>query len=96
MTNERLNAISEMLECPNPEYESGAREIRQMARELLALRWQKITPDNLPKVGDEVIDLKKGSIDVIDPEDEALGHESLRQFGFTYFRPINAPATCQK
>ena len=66
-------------------------EVRQMARELLALQWQPITPENLPKVGDEVLRLKDVHT-VYDTMVSAYRNaEEWHKANWSHRRPINPP-----
>lgn len=67
--------------------------------ELAALRWKLITPDNMPKIGDEVLGSQAGPHDVQAVTGYGLhylrDHERTAQewwdSGATHFRPINPP-----
>ena len=63
-------------------------EVAQMARELLVLQWTRITPENLPKVGDEV-GVRVDRVWVVQ-EVRGEGHDWFR-IGYTHRRPLNAP-----
>lgn len=66
-------------------------EIEQMARELLALRWKKITPESLPKVGDEVFEFDSKECEAINCITEKRSYEGWKLNRYTHYRPINAP-----
>jgi hypothetical protein len=58
------------------------------------IKWQRITPENLPKLGDEVAAFSCGGlwllgifIPTCHPKEKLL----ILQQGYTHFRPINAP-----
>lgn len=58
--------------------------------------WTPITPENLPKVGDEMYAYSeidgKGYVTAVEPEHAAMSFEVLTKGGdHTFFRPINAP-----
>lgn len=75
--------------------------------ELAALRWKPITPENLPKVGDEVlganVEYDAGAGDygrglVVTAADEVtcsvnsdIQFDTWTSYGYTVFRPINPP-----
>ncbi len=69
------------------------REIQRMARELLALQWRPITPEDLPKVGDELLSSEYASAQF--PErvcaecGEYAGVDIYRKYMYTHFRSIN-------
>jgi hypothetical protein len=97
LTEERLKHIaeSELCEAHDEGTPCGVCDGILAARELLASRWTRITPENLPKVGDELLgqDIECGwavlALDGI-PESERDCRTLLR-IGWTHFRPINAP-----
>lgn len=77
--------------------------VEALRAQFAALDWQEITPENLPKVGDEV----GGWFGVFNPEWEVrpfkwptpssqslkpeIIHDGCKVAGWTHFRPINAP-----
>ena len=76
-------------------YLAAKRRITTLESQLAALQWQPITPENLPKVGDEVIAYEEElqvvySVDCI-PESERDAKIWNRN-GWTHFRPIAPPA----
>ncbi len=77
-------------------------EVAQMARELLALQWTRITAENLPKVGDEV--MRSPTCDAVvkrtNPQILAVTAMMLTVFtaaddwkeqSWAYRRPLNPP-----
>ena len=54
--------------------------------------WQEITPENLPKVGDEVISVHQ-TVVLIEEEGyfTRLTAQGWKRGGYTHFRPINPP-----
>lgn len=89
ITRERLHLFAHGYDAPLQS------EIERMARALLALDWTPITPENLPKVGDEVLavfprgDQKVWNV-CADWMAEMAGSSTavVRQ----YRRPVNPPA----
>jgi hypothetical protein len=73
---------------------SRAEERERVLRE--ALEWQPITPENLPKSGDEIYraagDRPNDVADVMAECGEYDAVELYHGYGFTHFRPINPPA----
>jgi hypothetical protein len=73
---------------------NGAEERERVLRE--ALEWQPITPENLPKSGDEIYraagDRPNDVADVMAECGEYDAVELYHRYGFTHFRPINPPA----
>jgi hypothetical protein len=68
-----------------------AHELIAARKELESLRWRKITPECLPKAGDEVLD-EAGFVTAVGTGDAAYPvMELLHFYGFHYFRPINPP-----
>jgi hypothetical protein len=73
-----------------------ARELLAARKQLAALSWKKITPENLPKVGDEVYRGLRLTRPRVAPVLE--GHIATRpcafhwrDFGFSHFRSLNPP-----
>jgi hypothetical protein len=69
-------------------------ENAKLREALKASEWQRITPNNLPKVGDEMFCAgREGDGDWITEFDG-----SISEFGqhWTHFRPINAPKDASK
>jgi hypothetical protein len=60
--------------------------------QLAALSWTPITPENLPKVGDEILAACEAYANVrnVDAQDMRVGWEERRYW--THFRPIAPPA----
>lgn len=75
--------------------------LKELAAEVAVLQWKPITPENLPKVGDEVGGASgissypwvcKSVSAGMEKERNALSEESAwGRLGFTHFRPINPP-----
>ena len=72
------------------------RRINKLEKQLAALSWKKITPENLPKVGDEVYRGLRLTRPRVAPVLE--GHIATRpcafhwrDFGFSHFRSLNPP-----
>jgi hypothetical protein len=84
--------IDRLKEIAGPKEMIGLKsdEVREMARELLALQWQPITPENLPKFGDEAYSTAHGDLLYIHACDLVSYQEWINE-GWTHFRPINAP-----
>ena len=65
-----------------------------------ALGWQPITPDSLPRVGDEVLRQRPDSLispvvdNAVHPNDTT--HEDWIALGYTHFRPIHPPTPERK
>jgi hypothetical protein len=74
--------------------------LRVLRAQLAALGWQPITPDNLPRVGDEVLRQRPGSLispvvdNAVRPNDTT--HEDWIALGYTHFRPIHPPTPERK
>jgi hypothetical protein len=63
--------------------------------QLKALEWQPITPENLPKVGDEVACFDSGGSVIYEVSHLHTLFSSQKwrdERGMTHFRPINPPA----
>lgn len=70
-----------------------AAERDNLKAQLAALDWQPITADNLPKCGDEVLDI--GGVFTVGTEEPEWNLLDWKTFGATHFRPINAPKGSQ-
>jgi hypothetical protein len=68
-----------------------ALELLAARKELEALRWRKITPDCLPKAGDELLCMRDGEI--YDLMRTNINWESIDLIGVgvEYHRPLNPP-----
>lgn len=94
LSYERLKRIAESDLCEEHHEDArcGVCDGILAARELLPLRWTPISPDNLPKVGDEVMRLQANRpIHVYAVHDENNSLVNCQARGDTHFRPINAP-----
>jgi hypothetical protein len=73
------------------------REVGQLRARLKELEWREITPESLPKVGDELLNAKRGVLMRL-PADYAPMIPMMDDFTFAgwthfrHFRPINPPA----
>jgi hypothetical protein len=71
--------------------------IRELERRLAATEWKEITPENLPKVGDEVWGPYTAYSGAARCYLQAItllhqtSMEAMKIGGFTHFRPIAAP-----
>jgi hypothetical protein len=71
--------------------------IRELEQRLAVLDWRPITPENLPKVGDEVFNECEPK-DIVRAvlHDWGVGYKLMcndwRKNGFTHFRAVNLPA----
>jgi hypothetical protein len=106
LTEERLKHIaeSELCEAHDEGTPCGVCDGILAARELLASRWTRITPENLPKVGDQIGTWMQYRFDGV-PHWTTL---TVLQFmlvwefaeydrrGWTHLRPINAPREEQR
>ncbi len=64
--------------------------VAELEAKLAALDWTPITESNLPKVGDEIAAFTGMTADIrIARVEYSWG--ALTEFGWTHFRPINAP-----
>ena len=85
LTNEEWSEVERFVTPPI------VRKLKMMALRLSALDWTPITPDNLPKVGDEVLGFySTGEMNVY----ASTGKEKPENWKpsiFTHFRPLNAP-----
>jgi hypothetical protein len=78
----------------NEDKERFKHENAKLREALKASEWQRITPNNLPKLGDEMFCAgREGDGDWITEFDG-----SISEFGqhWTHFRPINAPKEASK
>jgi hypothetical protein len=57
-----------------------------------AVEWTPITPENLPKVGDELFDNNCGFVYKAWGEAVTVGYKWLKDHHYLYRRPINPPA----
>jgi hypothetical protein len=66
--------------------------IAELERSLAALSWTPITPENLPKVGDEILAACEAYANVrnVDAQDMRVLWKERRYW--THFRPIAPPA----
>jgi hypothetical protein len=70
-------------------------EVPELEAALEALQWTPITPENLPKRGDEVLRQRNGGLlsivvgNAISPEDTT--YQEWIDLKYTHFRPINPP-----
>jgi hypothetical protein len=73
--------------------------IADLETKLASLSWTPITPDNLPKVGDEVWAIDRG---LIEPSELTSSSRTVPTYGdwikagYTHFRPINPPFPASK
>lgn len=68
--------------------------IAELRAEVERLIWKPITPESLPKLGDEVYghDGKTGYPESVDIEDDYTAEEWVCD-GYTHYRPSNYPAS---
>jgi hypothetical protein len=77
------------------ELNRAKKRIAELEAQLAVLDWTPITPENLPKVGDETLD-EDGCVDrAIETDRDTTAKEWLYT-GFTHRRPINAPRPGQR
>ena len=74
-------------DCDRCRASAMANELLALRAEVKALRWQKITPENLPKVGNEVLDCFGDVQNVVEEWEWQMWDEH----DYTHFRPINPP-----
>lgn len=76
----------------NEEYFEDWRDerIRELEQQLAELQWQPITPENLPKVGDEAYSSNDGDFLEVHTCDLGTFQEWSNE-GWTHFRAINPP-----
>lgn len=78
--------------------EKLAQTVRERDAALALATWQPITESNLPKYGDEVMrrsvtgDKRRHFL----AGQMEMSFETLRDYGYTHFRPINAPAAQER
>jgi len=85
---EICGALLVCLSCGNHRDENFARLTADLALWRRRAEWQEITPENLPKEGDEVICDKDGVLQQI-CDDSCVS--DWTEWGYTHFRPINPP-----
>jgi len=66
-------------------------QLAEANRKLEALDWKPITPENLPKVGDEVWQQGHDTYVVLD-KNQMRSANDYGVWGWTHFRPINPPS----
>jgi hypothetical protein len=89
LSEEALNIIAD-----TGGWAGSPQDITEMARELLALRWTPITPENLPKMGDEIWNTLSSRVEVVldwMPQFFANDHRLWIKSGWTHRRPLTPP-----
>lgn len=74
-------------------YADHLARVQELEHQLAALSWQPITAKNLPKVGDEILDIE--GVFTVGTEEPKWDLLDWKTFGATHFRPINAPKGMQ-
>lgn len=64
---------------------------RQLVEARKAAEWVPIDAEHLPEVGDEVLKATSGYVDSVDTDNVDYGFDSWEHYGYTHYRPINAP-----
>jgi hypothetical protein len=92
-------SLQEFAYAKSQESKKALAQIATLERQLSDLRekldWSLISPDNLPKQGDEVWAINRG---IIEPSELTSSCKAVPTYaewmkaGYTHFRPINAPA----
>ena len=81
---------------PNPLMDDENAALKeQLAEARKAAEWQKITPENIPKVGDEAYSIYDG--DFLEVHSCDLGsYSDWKNEGWSHFRPINPPTESEE
>jgi hypothetical protein len=85
----------QLMTVPSDQLTAVLDEIEALQGKVEALDWQEITPQNLPKVGDEVWSSVLSTARAVDDSfktSHGVDPRVWHQYGgWTHFRPINAP-----
>jgi hypothetical protein len=68
-----------------------APQLRKAQERIKDLEWKPITPDSLPKVGDEAMNPTTGEVIASPSFYDDLNYELWIDCGWTHYRPINPP-----
>lgn len=84
--------MSQAISCRERQLLAAEAERDQAKAELAEMKWKLITPDSLPKVGDEVIRSKrKYHVHEVSPYSQQWDFERWTRSEYTHYRAINPP-----